>query len=118
MILDNPKYVAQMKQSGSLRMVLKRNLGKNNVATTIKDTNGDIATHLSSDSSLQNDPSKNTRAMQNAVCNDGRAHGMFQFYGANRSGVGAGRLIQSQNLPQNHLPDLGQDAVRQDCSYW
>ena len=44
--------------------------------------------------------------MQNAVCNDGRAHGMFQFYGANRSGRWAGRLIQLQNLPQNHLPDL------------
>lgn len=45
-------------------------------------------------------------AMQNAVCNDGRAHGMFQFYGANRSGRWAGRLIQLQNLPPNHLPDL------------
>ena len=46
--------------------------------------------------------------MQNAVCKDGRAHGMFQFYGANRSGRWAGRLIQLQNLPQNHLPDLEQ----------
>lgn len=46
--------------------------------------------------------------MQNAVCRDGRAHGMFQFYGANRSGRWAGRLIQLQNLPQNHLPDLDQ----------
>ena len=46
--------------------------------------------------------------MQNAVCRDGRAHGMFQFYGANRSGRWAGRLIQLQNLPQNHLPDLEQ----------
>lgn len=48
------------------------------------------------------------QAMQNAVCMDGRAHGMFQFYGANRSGRWAGRLIQLQNLPQNHLPDLEQ----------
>ena len=44
--------------------------------------------------------------MQNAVCNDGRAHGMFQFYGANRTGRWAGRLIQMQNLPQTHLEDL------------
>ena len=44
--------------------------------------------------------------MQNAVCKDGRAHGMFQFYGANRSGRWAGRLIQLQNLPQNHMNDL------------
>ena len=46
--------------------------------------------------------------MQNAVCKDGRAHGMFQFYGANRSGRWAGRLIQLQNLPQNHMPDLAE----------
>ena len=46
--------------------------------------------------------------MKNAVCTDGRAHGMFQFYGANRSGRWAGRLIQLQNLPQNHIPDLEQ----------
>ena len=46
--------------------------------------------------------------MQNAVCADGRARGMFQFYGANRTGRWAGRLIQMQNLPQNHLPDLEQ----------
>jgi DNA polymerase bacteriophage-type len=46
--------------------------------------------------------------MQNAVCADSRARGMFQFYGANRSGRWAGRLIQLQNLPQNHMPDLEQ----------
>lgn len=44
--------------------------------------------------------------MENAVCEDGRARGMFQFYGANRTGRWAGRLIQLQNLPQNHLSDL------------
>ena len=44
--------------------------------------------------------------MQNAVCSDGRARGMFQFYGANRTGREAGRIIQLQNLPQNHIPDL------------
>ena len=51
---------------------------------------------------------KKYQAMQNAVCTDGRAHGMFQFYGANRSGRWAGRLIQLQNLPQNHMPDLAE----------
>ena len=51
---------------------------------------------------------KKYQAMQNAVCADGRARGMFQFYGANRSGRWAGRLIQLQNLPQNHRPDLEQ----------
>src|SRR5699024_7962872 len=48
------------------------------------------------------------QAMQNVMCSDGRAHGMFQFYGANRSGRWAGRLIQLQNLPQNHIPDLAE----------
>lgn len=49
---------------------------------------------------------KKYQAMENAVCRDNRAHGMFQFYGANRSGRWAGRLIQLQNLPQNHMPEL------------
>ena len=49
---------------------------------------------------------KKYQAMENAVCADHRARGMFRFYGANRSGRWAGRMIQLQNLPQNHLPDL------------
>ena len=46
--------------------------------------------------------------MQAAVCDDNRARGMFQFYGANRTGRWAGRIIQLQNLPQNHLSDLAE----------
>ena len=46
--------------------------------------------------------------MENAVCKDNRARGMFQFYGANRTGRFAGRLVQLQNLPQNHMPDLAE----------
>jgi DNA polymerase len=48
------------------------------------------------------------QAMRNSVCDDGRAHGMFMFYGANRTGRFSGRLIQLQNLPQNHMSDLEQ----------
>lgn len=51
---------------------------------------------------------KKYTAMENAVCSDSRAHGMFQFYGANRTGRYSGRIIQLQNLPQNHMPDLAQ----------
>src|SRR5699024_138790 len=51
---------------------------------------------------------KKYQAMQNCVCADGRAHGMFMFYGANRTGRFAGRLVQLQNLPQNHMDDLEQ----------
>ena len=51
---------------------------------------------------------KKYTAMGKAVCKDNRARGMFQFYGANRPGRFAGRLIQLQNLPQNHMPDLAE----------
>ena len=72
----------------------------------IKNTDGDVATALKLRLQLAKSSVKKYQAMQNAVCKDGRAHGMFQFYGANRSGRWAGRLIQLQNLPQNHMNDL------------
>ena len=59
-------------------------------------------------SSLRNPVLKKYQAMETAVCADGRARGMFQFYGANRTGRWAGRIIQMQNLPQNHLGDLSE----------
>lgn len=104
--LDNPNSVVQMKQWLSENGIEAESLGKKNVAAMIKDTNGDVADALKLRLQLAKSSVKKYQAMQNAVCNDGRAHGMFQFYGANRSGRWAGRLIQLQNLPQNHLPDL------------
>lgn len=74
----------------------------------IKNTDGDVATALKLRLQLAKSSVKKYQAMQNAVCKDGRAHGMFQFYGANRSGRWAGRLIQLQNLPQNHMNDLAE----------
>ena len=53
--------------------------------------------------------------MQNAVCSDGRTRGMFQFYGANRTGRFAGRIVQLQNLPQNHIPDLAEVRALVKC---
>ena len=104
--LDNPNSVVQMKQWLSENGIEAESLGKKDVAAMIKDTNGDVADALKLRLQLAKSSVKKYPAMQNAVCNDGRAHGMFQFYGANRSGRWAGRLIQLQNLPQNHLPDL------------
>ena len=104
--LDNPNSVAQMKQWLSENGIEAESLGKKDVAAMIKNTNGDVADALKLRLQLAKSSVKKYQAMQNAVCNDGRAHGMFQFYGANRSGRWAGRLIQLQNLPQNHLPDL------------
>ena len=104
--LDNPNSVVQMKQWLSDNGIEAESLGKKDVAAMIKNTDGDVATALKLRLQLAKSSVKKYQAMQNAVCKDGRAHGMFQFYGANRSGRWAGRLIQLQNLPQNHMNDL------------
>lgn len=104
--LDNPNSVVQMKQWLSDHGIEAESLGKKEVAAMIKNTDGDVATALKLRLQLAKSSVKKYQTIQNAVCKDGRAHGMFQFYGANRSGRWAGRLIQLQNLPQNHMNDL------------
>mgnify|MGYP004507478181 FL=1 len=104
--LDNPNSVVQMKQWLSDNGIEAESLGKKDVAAMIKNTDGDVATALKLRLQLAKSSVKKYQAMENAVCKDSRAHGMFQFYGANRSGRWAGRLIQLQNLPQNHMNDL------------
>lgn len=110
--LDNPNSVAQMKQWLSDQGVEMESLGKKEVAQFVKDSDGNANSNITEALKLRLQLAKSSvkkyQAMQNAVCNDGRAHGMFQFYGANRSGRWAGRLIQLQNLPQNHMPDLAE----------
>lgn len=106
--LDNPNSVVQMKQWLSDNGVETESLGKKDVVSLIKATDGDIGKALKLRLQLAKSSVKKYQAMQNAVCKDGRAHGMFQFYGANRSGRWAGRLIQLQNLPQNHMSDLAE----------
>ena len=81
-------------------------LGKKDVAAMIKAAPENLAEVLALRLQLAKSSVRKYQAMQNAVCADGRCHGMFQFYGANRSGRWAGRLIQLQNLPQNHMEDL------------
>ncbi len=108
--LDNPNSVAQMKQWLSDQGVEADSLGKKDVAKMIEDDDidEDITEALRLRQQLAKSSVKKYQAMQTAVCNDGRARGMFQFYGANRSGRWAGRIIQLQNLPQNHMDDLEQ----------
>ena len=106
--LENPNSVVQMKQWLSENGVETESLGKKDVAGLIKETDGEITEALKLRLQLAKSSVKKYQAMQNAVCRDGRAHGMFQFYGANRSGRWAGRLIQLQNLPQNHMSDLAE----------
>ena len=83
-------------------------LGKKNVAEAIKTAPPDQREVLLLRQQLAKSSVKKYQAMEKAVCADGRARGMFQFYGANRTGRWAGRIIQMQNLPQNHLPDLAE----------
>ena len=107
--LDNPNSVQQMKEWLSEQGVETESLDKKAVKELIKITDEQtVQDALMLRQQLAKSSVKKYQAMQNAVCHDGRAHGMFQFYGANRSGRWAGRLIQLQNLPQNHLPDLEQ----------
>lgn len=104
--MSNPNSVAQMKDYLADNGLEAESLGKKEVAAMIKTAPEDLAEVLSLRLQLAKSSVRKYEAMQNAVCADGRCHGMFQFYGANRSGRWAGRLIQLQNLPQNHLPDL------------
>ena len=107
--LDNPNSVQQMKEWLSDNGIETESLDKKAVKELIKTTDEQVVQDaLVLRQQLAKSSVKKYQAMQNAVCKDGRAHGMFQFYGANRSGRWAGRLIQLQNLPQNHLPDLEQ----------
>lgn len=106
--VENPNSVMQMKAWLSENGVEAESLGKKDVAKLIDDTDGQVEEALRLRLQLAKSSVKKYQAMQNAVCKDGRAHGMFQFYGANRSGRWAGRLIQLQNLPQNHMSDLAE----------
>ena len=106
--LDNPNSVVQMKQWLADYGLEMDSLGKKEVAQAVKTAPKELAEVLLLRQQLAKSSVKKYQAMQNAVCEDGRARGMFQFYGANRSGRWAGRMIQLQNLPQNHMPDLKQ----------
>lgn len=106
--LDNPNSVQQMKQWLSDNGMETDSLGKKVVAELIKTAPPELQRVLMLRQQLAKSSIKKYQAMINAVCTDGRARGMFQFYGANRTGRWAGRLIQLQNLPQNHLTDLAE----------
>lgn len=106
--LENPNSVQQMKQWLADHGLETDTLGKKAVAELLKTAPEPLREVLSLRQQLAKSSVKKYTAMENAVCADSRAHGMFQFYGANRTGRFSGRLIQLQNLPQNHMPDLAQ----------
>ena len=106
--LENPNSVQQMKQWLSDNGMETESLDKKAVAELLKDAPVELREVLSLRQQLAKSSVRKYQAMENTVCSDSRARGMFQFFGAARTGRFSGRNIQLQNLPQNHLPDLAE----------
>ena len=113
--LDNPNSVQQLKSYLADRGIEADSLGKKEVAAMIKTVPGDIAEVLSLRLQLAKSSVKKYQAMRNSACEDDRCRGMFFFYGANRTGRFSGRIVQLQNLPQNHIPDLAEARSLVKC---
>lgn len=106
--LENPNSVMQMKKWLAENGLEVDSLGKKDVAELLKTAPAQLAEVLELRQQLSKSSVKKYQAMQNAACSDSSARGMFQFYGANRTGRFSGKLVQLQNLPQNHISDLEQ----------
>lgn len=104
--LDNPNSPIQLKDWLAGQGVTVSSLSKKEVAEILKSSTGKVKEVLELRQLLSKSSVRKYDAMRTCICSDGRAHGLLQFYGANRTGRWAGRLVQVQNLPQNHLPDL------------
>ena len=113
--LENPNSVAQLKGWLGDKGMEAESLSKKAVADMIAETDGEVEELLRLRLLMAKTSVKKYEAMERSVCSDGRVHGLLQFYGANRTGRFAGRLVQIQNLPQNHIPDLelARDLVKQ-----
>jgi len=114
--LENPNSPTQLKDWLSEQGVEVESLSKAAVKDLIDESEGDVKDALTLRQELAKSSVKKFVAMETVVCSDNRARGLIQFYGANRTGRYAGRLVQVQNLPQNHLPDLelARELVRSD----
>ena len=106
--LENPNSVMQMRSWLAEQGMKTESLGKKQVQELLKTATEPLRSVLLLRQQLAKSSVKKYQAMEMTRCEDGRAHGMFQFYGANRTGRFAGRHIQLQNLPQNHMPDLAE----------
>lgn len=109
--LENPNSPIQLKNWLNEHGVQVDSLAKAAVSDLVQNTTGDVKEVLNLRQLLSKSSIKKYVAMQNAICPDGRVHGLLQFYGATRTGRWAGRLVQVQNLPRNSLPEL--QAVRE-----
>ena len=104
--LSNPNSPAQIKGWLAEHGVEAEKLDKKTVKGLISETDGEVLEVLKLRLLMAKTSVKKYKAIERSVCSDGRVHGLLQFYGANRTGRWSGRLVQVQNLPQNHIPDL------------
>ena len=104
--LENPNSPAQIKGWLTDRGVSVDSLDKKAVKGMISDAQGEVLEVLQLRLLMAKTSVKKYEAIERSVCSDGRVHGLLQFYGANRTGRWAGRLVQVQNLPQNHIQQL------------
>ena len=114
--LDNPNSPTQLKDWLHDQSIDIPSLFKADVETALQNATGDVRRVLLLRQQLSKSSVKKYTAMQTALCPDGRVHGLLQFYGANRTGRWAGRLVQVQNLPRNSMLDLkeARQLVRSD----
>lgn len=106
--LDNPNSPAQMKDWLMCQGIEADSLDKKSMPILLASVPDDVKNVLRLYQQLSKSSVSKYYTMLNASCEDSRARGMFSYYGANRTGRFAGRLIQLQNLPQNHLDNLSE----------
>ena len=104
--LENPNSVSQLKDWLNEKGIEVDSLAKAAVEDLVENTQGEVAEMMKLRLAMSKTSVKKYEAMERSVCPDGRVHGLLQFYGANRTGRWAGRLVQIHNLPQNHMEDL------------
>ncbi|CAI3547297.1 DNA polymerase bacteriophage-type [Clostridium neonatale] len=104
--LENPNSVPQLKEWLAHRGINIKSLSKKSVSKLAEKCDGEIEAVLKLRLLMSKTSVKKYEAIERSVCSDGRVHGLLKFYGANRTGRWAGRLVQVQNLPQNHIKDL------------
>ncbi|HCX92691.1 MAG TPA: hypothetical protein DGZ34_08485 [Lachnospiraceae bacterium] len=115
--LENPNSPIQLKEWILSNGVEMETLTKTEVASVMETAIAPVKEVLELRLLLSKSSVKKYVAMETCRCSDGRAHGLLQFYGANRTGRWAGRLVQVQNLPQNHIPDLAiaRNLIKSGC---
>lgn len=104
--LENPNSPSQIRDWLAAQGIETETLDKKAVKALLPEAGGDVLEVLKLRLLMAKTSVKKYEAIERSICSDGRVHGLLQFYGANRTGRWAGRLVQVQNLPQNHIPDL------------